>query len=86
MKYVLYGLPCTGKTTLLNDMDIPVMHGSTELKKMASGRFEELTDAEKTDLRKRYAEQLMARTDTFISDGHYSFLDEVVFTDSDGKL
>ena len=62
------------------------MHGSTELKKMASGRFEELTDAEKTDLRKRYAEQLMARTDTFISDGHYSFLDEVVFTDSDGKL
>ena len=71
---------------MLNDLEIPVMHGSTELKKMASGRFEELTDAEKTELRKRYAEQLMVRTDTFISDGHYSFLDDVVFTESDGKL
>lgn len=86
LKYVLYGLPCTGKTTLLNELDIPVINGSNELKKMASGRFEDLSDAEKTELRIKYAEQLSARTDTFISDGHYSFLDDVVFTESDGKL
>lgn len=86
MKYVLYGLPCAGKTTLLNGLDIPVIHGSTELNKMAVGKFDELSGEQKTELRKRYAEQLSARTDTFISDGHYSFLDDVVFTKSDGRL
>lgn len=86
MKYALYGLPCAGKTTLFDELTIPVIHGSTELNKMASGRFLDLPDAEKNKLRIRYAEQLRARTDSFISDGHYSFLDDVVFTDADGKL
>lgn len=53
---------------------------------MASGRFSDLPDPEKNALRIRYAEQLKARTGSFISDGHYSFLDDVAFTDADGEL
>lgn len=86
MKYVLYGLPCAGKTTLLSELAIPVIHGSTELNRMASGRFADLPDDKKSELRIRYAEQLSKRTDSFISDGHYSFLDNVVFTEADGAL
>ena len=53
---------------------------------MASGRFSDLPDTEKNALRIRYAEQLKTRTGSFISDGHYSFLDNVAFTDADGEL
>lgn len=86
MKYVLYGLPCAGKTTLLSKLSIPVIHGSTELNRMASGNFKELSDDKKVELREKYAELLSQRNDSFISDGHYSFLDEVVFTEADGNL
>ncbi len=86
MKYVLYGLPCAGKTTLLSEVAIPVVHGSTELNRMASGRFSDLPDEKKVELRIRYAKQLSERTDSFISDGHYSFIDNVVFTEADGTL
>jgi len=86
VKYALYGLPCAGKTTVFEGLTIPVVHGSTELNRMASGRFSDLPDTEKNALRIRYAEQLKTRTGSFISDGHYSFLDNVAFTDSDGEL
>ena len=86
MKYALYGLPCSGKTTLLDDLKINVVHGSAELNKMASDKFSDLPDTEKKSLRIRYCEQLKARTGSFISDGHYSFLDGVVFTKADGEL
>ena len=86
MKYALYGLPCAGKTTLLDGLSIAVIHGSTELNRMASGRFSELSDSEKNELRIRYAKQLSERTDSFISDGHYSFPDDVVFTEADAEL
>lgn len=86
MKYVLYGLPCAGKTTLLSELTTPVIHGSTELNRMASGRFSDLPDDKKAELRVKYAEWLSEREDSFISDGHYSFLDDVVFTEADGSL
>lgn len=86
MKYVLYGLPCAGKSTIMQDLAIPVIHGSTELNRMASGNFSKLPDEEKIKLRIRYAEQLFNRNDSFISDGHYSFLDDIVFTEADGDL
>lgn len=86
MKYVLYGLPCAGKTTLLSELTTPVIHGSTELNRMASGRFSDLPDDKKAELRVRYAEWLSRRNDSFISDGHYSFVDDVVFTEADGNL
>lgn len=86
MKYVLYGLPCAGKTTAMTGLEIPVMHGSTELNKLASGRFSDLSDDKKNQIRIEYAQQLSSRTDSFISDGHYAFLDEVVFTQADAEL
>lgn len=86
MKYVLYGLPCAGKTTLLSELTITVVHGSTELNRMASGRFSDLPDDKKAELRVKYAEWLSKREDGFISDGHYSFFDDVVFTEADGSL
>jgi len=86
MKYVLYGLPCAGKTTLMNSLKIPVIHGSSELNRMTSEKFSDLPDDKKAELRLKYAEHLSARTDSFISDGHYSFPDGVVFTEADGNL
>lgn len=86
MKYVLYGLPCAGKTTLLSGLSLPVIHGSIELNKMASGKFSGLSAVEKNKLRIRYANNLSERTDELISDGHYSFFDDVVFTEADGEL
>ena len=53
---------------------------------MASGNFSGLSAVEKNRLRLRYADMLSERTDTFISDGHYSFPDDVVFTEADGSL
>lgn len=86
MKYALYGLPCAGKTTLMSGLNIPVIHGSAELNKMASGSFSNLPEDKKIKLRISYAEELSLRKDSFISDGHYSFLDDVVFTSADAEL
>lgn len=86
MKFVLYGLPCAGKTTILKSFNIPVIHGSTELNRMAAGKFSDLPRSEKNTLRIRYAEQLKSRAESFISDGHYSFPEEIAFTYADGEL
>ena len=86
MKYALYGLPCAGKTTLLNGLTIPVIHGSAELNKMSSGNFSVLSDTKKYEFRIKFAEKLKTRNDSFISDGHYSFPNGVVFTEADGEL
>ncbi len=86
MKYALYGLPCAGKTTMLGGASLPVVHGSAELDRMAGGCFSKLSEREKHSLRVLYAEQLSAREDSFISDGHYSFPEGVVFTEADGEL
>lgn len=83
IKYVLYGLPCAGKTTLLNGLDIKVINGSAELNKLSSGRFSELDENEKNRVRVQYAEQLSEMKGTLISDGHYAFPDKVVFTEAD---
>lgn len=86
MKIALYGLPCSGKTTLLNVVNIPVIHGSTELSRLSDGRFSELPEGEKTQIRIQYAEELSKRQGSFISDGHYSFYRDVVFTEADSEL
>ncbi len=67
MKIALYGLPCAGKTTLLNSLkDIsPVINGGDELKKL-SGFIEER--------RKSLLNQLKTM-DSFFIDGHYQFVE-----------
>lgn len=85
IRFVLYGLPCAGKTTLLNGLDIKVINGSVELNKLSSGRFSELDENEKNLVRVQYAKRLSEMTGTLISDGHYAFPERVVFTEADAK-
>lgn len=86
MKFALYGLPCSGKTTLMNQLpDIKTVHGSDELKRMTNGKFSELSAEDKNAVRRQYAERIAAMKENALSDGHYSFLSEVVFTQWDAE-
>lgn len=85
MRIGLYGLPTAGKTFILDAVrNFEVLAGSSLLKTLAPD-FHALTAEGKTHVRKQLAEQLKAK-DNFIMDGHYSFGNEVVFTDEDGEL
>lgn len=76
MKIALYGLPCAGKTTLLNSLKdfSTVINGGDELKKF-SGTIEEK--------RNLLLKQLKSM-DSFFIDGHYQFVKngkvEIAFT------
>lgn len=89
MKFALYGMPCAGKTTLLNALadKIYIVNGSSWLNKSTNGNFSALPDQEKAEWRIKYTEYLAEITDKhIISDGHYAFEDTVVFTDADGEI
>ena len=86
MKFALYGLPCSGKTTLMSQLHgIKTVYGSDELKRMTNGGFSKLSAEEKNAARRQYAERIAAMKETALSDGHYSFLSEVVFTQWDAE-
>ena len=87
MRIALYGLPCAGKTTILSSLkNVRVVNGSQELNKMSGGTFNTLAEEEKNNYRIKYIEFLMSLTDDLIlSDGHYSFLENVVFTEQDAQ-
>ena len=85
MRIGLYGLPTAGKSFVLSSVrNLEVLSGSTLLKEMAPD-FHELCSAKKEAVRKQLAQGLKEK-DKFIMDGHYSFGDEVVFTEEDGSL
>ncbi|MCI8548691.1 MAG: AAA family ATPase [Bacilli bacterium] len=85
MRIGLYGLPTAGKTFILDAVrNFEVLAGSSLLKTLAPN-FHTMTAEEKTHVRKQLAEQFRDK-DNFIMDGHYSFGDEVAFTDEDGEL
>lgn len=89
MKFVLYGMPCAGKTTLLNALDgrLHVVNGSSWLNKSMNRNFSRLPESEKAKWRIKYTEYLAGIIDEhIISDGHYAFEDTVVFTDADGEI
>lgn len=88
MKIALYGMPCTGKSTLLKTItDARIINGSQELNRICGGSFSDLTEDEKHQIRIKYTEYINTLEDEMIiSDGHYSFMDNVVFTESDGDL
>ena len=76
MKFALYGMPCAGKTTLLNALDsrIHIVNGSAWLNKYTDGNFSRLPENEKVEWRIKYTEYLAGITDEhIISDGHYAF-------------
>lgn len=85
MRIGLYGLPTAGKTFILDAVrNFDVLAGSSMLKELAPD-FHSLSVEEKKNVRQKLATKLKEK-DNFIMDGHYSFGDEVVFTDEDGEL
>lgn len=88
MRIAIYGLPCSGKTTLLNSIEnARILHGSQELQRLSNDSFNDLCDADKTRIRIEYTEYVRnLNDDIIVSDGHYSFLEDIVFTASDGDL
>ena len=85
MRIGLYGLPTAGKTFILNAVrTFKAFAGSSMLKELASD-FHSMAAEEKKCVREQLAIRLREKDD-FIMDGHYSFGDEVVFTEEDGAL
>lgn len=85
MRIGLYGLPCSGKTTVLKSLNsLTVYYGSSMLEKIAPD-FHSLNESNKETVRIKLAESMM-KYDNFIMDGHHSFGDNTVFTLSDGQL
>ena len=88
MKIALYGLPCAGKTTLMEQLTgIKTVNGSETLKELCNDNFSDLTEEEKVSVRIKYTEYIRNLDDEIIlSDGHYAFLDKVAFTEQDGDV
>lgn len=88
MKIALYGMPCAGKSTLMDRItDAKVINGSQELRRICGGSFLELSEEEKHQVRIKYTEYINGLNDeVIVSDGHYSFMETVVFTEADGDL
>lgn len=89
MRFVLYGLPCAGKTTLLNILKdkLKVINGSSWLNEHTNHSFSCLSEDKQKEWRIKYTEYLLSFVDdNLISDGHYSFDDKIVFTKEDGDL
>lgn len=88
MKIALYGMPCAGKSTLMDKItDAKVINGSQELRRICGGSFSELSEDEKHQVRIKYTEYVNSLTDeVIVSDGHFSFMENIVFTEADGDL
>ncbi len=85
MRIGLYGMPTAGKSYILDKIDfIKVAAGSRMLREICPD-FDSENEAGRNAARRQLAD-LLIKTDTFIMDGHYAFGDEVVFTESDGRL
>lgn len=76
MKIALYGMPCAGKSTLMDRItDAKIINGSQELRCICGGSFSELSEEEKHQVRIKYTEYINALNDeVIVSDGHYSFM------------
>lgn len=85
MKIGLYGLPCAGKSFILDKIDfLEVCHGSSLLYEIEPD-FAMADEATREIARKRLADTLSKKCD-FIMDGHYAFGNQTVFTEADGAL
>lgn len=88
MRFALYGLPCAGKTTLMCSLqEVFVVHGSDTLRSISGGNFSSLSEKEKESARIAYTEYLTTLpAEIILSDGHFSFGNEIVFTEADAKV
>ena len=85
MRIGLYGMPCAGKTHILDKLDfIEVVVGS-KLLRQYDPNFDIADETTRERDRKEVA-KLMMQKKTFIMDGHYAFGDEIAFTEDEGKM
>lgn len=89
MRIALYGMPCAGKTTLLESQrQLTVVNGSARLGELSNERFgrgfRELREEARREVRECLARELKSQ-DGIIVDGHYAFGDQIVFTQEDGE-
>lgn len=92
MRFVIYGLPCSGKTYQMNRINnLEKINGSELLNKLSNNKFEELTVLEKEQKRKELLDVIKEK-DNFIIDGHFMFPSprwpsltpaNIVFTEND---
>ena len=88
MRIAIYGLPSSGKTTLIEKIpNVRALCGRQELERLSGGEFSNMSEEDKRRIRIRYTEYLSElNDDVVVSDGHYSFVDNVVFTPNDGDI
>ncbi len=89
MRIVLYGLPCAGKDYLIGHLPfLTHVRGSEWLNARSGGRFRELPEGEKEELRRRFIAHVRESEGDVIVDGHYCFPGgdgyRVAFTGDDG--
>ncbi len=85
MRIGLYGLPSAGKTFVLEGIkNFEAISGSACLLEIAPD-FHYLNEPDKKRVRQKLAESLTSK-DNFMMDGHYSFGEDVAFTEEDGNL
>lgn len=88
MRIAVYGLPSSGKTSLIEKIpNAFVVSGRQELERLTDGKFSSMDEDGKRAARIQYTEFLSEIQDeVVVSDGHYSFLENVVFTPNDGDV
>lgn len=86
MRIAIYGLPCAGKSSLLHQFP-GAKCGRDELERIALCNFNQgfaaLSEPQKHTCRQAWALE-MRQFDNLLTDGHYAFGSQVVFTPEDG--
>ena len=85
MRIGLYGMPTSGKTHVLDQIDfMEVVVGSRLLRELDPD-FDKRNEAGRERDREELA-RLMSQKDGFIMDGHFAFGNEIAFTEKDGEM
>ena len=85
MRIGLYGMPTSGKTYILDQIDfLEVLVGSKLLREYVPD-FDKRDEEGREQARKAVASLMMSK-ETFIMDGHYAFGNEVAFTEEEGEM
>lgn len=85
MRIGLYGMPCAGKTYILDQVDFVEVVVGSKLLREYDPDFDKRDEAGREADRKAVAKKMMEK-ETFIMDGHYAFGDELAFTEDEGNM
>ena len=85
MRIGFYGMPTSGKTYLLNQIDFMEVIVGSKLLRQYDPDFDKRDYAGREADRSAVANILLSKPD-FIMDGHYAFGDEIAFTPEEGKM